>query len=294
MNSKSRTKVVMLGTGTPNPTPDRQGPALAIVVDDRSYLVDAGTGIVRRAAEAHQTMGIEALSPTHLTHCFLTHLHSDHTIGLPDLITTPWILERTKPLNIFGPKGTKVMVDHLTAAYSLDIDARMNGLEQANETGIQVITSEFEEGLIYEDDLVKVEAFRVYHPPFDAFGLRFTTPDKVVVVSGDTSYNENLIEHAKGADILVHEVISAKGVERRDPNWKKYHKTVHTTSKELGKIAEIANPGKIVFTHQLFMTLPDEDGVVPTLEENELEMIQDVQENYAGEVISPRDLTVIE
>lgn len=293
MSKESRTKVIMLGTGTPNPTPERQGPAIAIVVDDQSYLIDAGTGIVRQAEHANR-MGFSALKASNLTRCFLTHLHSDHTIGLPDLITTPWILERVDPLQIYGPKGTKNMIHHLTAAYSLDRDARMHGLENANETGIRVETTEFEEGLFYEDDLVKVEAFRVEHEPFDAFGFRFTTPDKVIVISGDTNYNENLIEHAKNCDILIHEVISASGVERRDPVWRKYHKTVHTTSKELGEIAALTNPGKVVFTHQLFMTLPDEHGVVPTEEENELEMIRDVQANYDGEVISPKDLTVID
>lgn len=293
MSKESRTKVIMLGTGTPNPTPERQGPAIGIVVDDQSYLIDAGTGIVRQAERANR-MGFSALKASNLTRCFLTHLHSDHTIGLPDLINTPWILERVDPLQVYGPKGTANMIHHLTAAYSLDRDARMHGLENANETGIQVETTEFEEGLFYEDDLVKVEAFRVEHEPFDAFGFRFTTPDKVIVISGDTNYNENLIEHAKNCDILIHEVISASGVERRDPVWKKYHKTVHTTSKELGEIAALTNPGKVVFTHQLFMTLPDEHGVVPTEEENELEMIRDVQANYDGEVISPKDLTVID
>jgi ribonuclease BN (tRNA processing enzyme) len=283
----------MLGTGTPNPTPERMGPAIAIVVDEQSYLIDAGVGIVRRAEEAHQ-MGFPALEASNLTRCFLTHLHSDHTIGLPDLITTPWVLERTEPLEIYGPKGTKNMIDHLMAAYSLDREARMHGLEKANKTGIQVETTEYEEGLIYEDSLIQVEAFRVEHEPFAAFGFRFKTPDKVIVISGDTNYNENLIEYAKGCDILIHEVISASGVERRDPVWKKYHKTVHTTSKELGKIAELTNPKKIVFTHQLFMTLPDQAGYVPTEAENEQEMIQDVKAKYSGEVISPKDLTVID
>lgn len=293
MKNKSRTKIVMLGTGTPNPTPERQGPSMAIVVDDRSYLIDAGTGIVRQAYKAVQ-MGIEALKMTKLTHCFLTHLHSDHTIGLPDLITTPWILERTEPLKIFGPAGTEKMINHLMSAYSLDRDARMNGLEQANETGIQVKTTEYEEGIIFKDELVKVEAFKVNHPPFDAFGFRFTTPDKVIVISGDTNFNENVIKFAKDCDILIHEVISASGVERRDPVWKKYHKSVHTTSTELGEIAALTNPGTIVFTHQLFMTLPDETGRVPSEEENEREMIEDVKARFDGEVISPKDLTIIE
>lgn len=288
----SRTQVVMLGTGTPNPDPERSGPSLAIIVDDNSYLVDFGTGIVRQAARANK-MGIEALEAKHLKRGFLTHTHSDHTLGLADLILTPWVLEREEALKIFGPKGTKKMVDHILAAYEEDIEARINGLEAANKTGIIVDTEEIQEGLVYEDELVKVEAFLVDHPPFEAYGYKFTTPDKVIVISGDTCYSENLIKHGKDCDILIHEVISSTGVNLRDPKWKKYHLRVHTTSKDLAKIAEKINPGKLVFYHQLFMVSPDEDGRMVSEEEREEEMIADVRERYEGVIISAKDLDII-
>ena len=109
--------LVVLGTGTPNADPDRSGPALAVVVNGTAYLVDAGPGIVRRAAAA-QRQGIDALAPKLLDNVFITHLHSDHTVGLPDLIFTPWVLERVKPLAVYGPPGVKAMTDHLEAAYA--------------------------------------------------------------------------------------------------------------------------------------------------------------------------------
>lgn len=292
MYKQDRTKVVMLGTGTPNPVPERSGPCVAIIVDEDSYLVDFGTGVVRQAERANQ-MGISALEAKNLKTAFLTHLHSDHTIGLADLIYTPWVLERERPLRIFGPKGIKKMTDHLLAAYEDDINARMFGLEQANKTGIQVIAKEIQEGIIYQDDLVKVEAFLVDHPPFEAYGFKFVTPDKVVVISGDTCKNTNLINHAMGCDILVHEVISSTGVQLRDPKWKKYHLRVHTTSKDLADIASVVNPGKLVFYHQLFMVAPDENGKMVTEEEREAEMIAEVKSKYDGIVISANDLDII-
>lgn len=293
MNKQTKTKVVMLGTGTPNPVPSRSGPCVAIVVNENSYIVDSGTGIVRQAEKANQ-MGISALEARKLKTAFITHTHSDHTIGLADLIYTPWVLERECPLNIYGPKGIKKMVGHLLSAYEDDINARKFGLEKANETGIVVQATEIKEGVIYQDDLITVEAFLVDHPPFEAYGYKFTTPDKVIVISGDTCYNENLIKHAKGCDILVHEVISTTGVQLRSPTWKKYHLRVHTTSKDLATIASEVNPGKLVFYHQLFMVSPDETGRMVTEKEREDEMIEEVKSKYKGIVISAKDLDVIE
>src|SRR6516164_713568 len=122
----TRTKVVLLGTGTPAPDPDRSGPATAVVVGDVAYIVDLGPGVVRRARAAATAHGLKALEPTNLRIAFLTHLHSDHTIGFPDLIFTPWTMGRRVPLEVYGPKGLKEMADHLLAAYRIDIDTRTN------------------------------------------------------------------------------------------------------------------------------------------------------------------------
>src|SRR5204863_7453244 len=126
--------VVLLGTGTPNADPDRSGPAVAIVVRGSVYLVDAGPGVVRRAEEARRR-GVAALTQPNLKMVFLTHLHSDHTVGLPDLIFTPWVLDRTAPLEVFGPHGTRAMIAHLTAAFVEDVRVRLDGVQPQNKTG---------------------------------------------------------------------------------------------------------------------------------------------------------------
>src|SRR5579859_5545236 len=125
---QSGTKIVLLGTGTPRPTPDRAGPATAIVVGDRAYLVDFGPGVVRRAAAA-AAQGMPALEPAKLTLAFVTHLHSDHTTGLPDLIFTPWVIGR-KELNVYGPEGTEEMIRYVLKAWQREIKIRTKGLEQ--------------------------------------------------------------------------------------------------------------------------------------------------------------------
>ena len=127
------THLVLLGTGTPNADPDRSGPAVAVVVNGTAYLVDAGPGVVRRAAAAARR-GISALAAPRLDRVFLTHLHSDHTVGLPDLLLTPWVLERERPLEVFGPRGTAEMTRHLVAAYDADIRRRIDGLQPQNPT----------------------------------------------------------------------------------------------------------------------------------------------------------------
>src|SRR4026207_1678372 len=126
--NSSRSQVVLLGTGTPNADPERSGPSVAIVVNDTPYLVDFGPGVVRRAAAAFRK-GVKGLAVKNLSRAFVTHLHSDHTAGYPDLILTPWVLERKEPLEVFGPKGIKPMTEHILKAYSADIDIRLNGGE---------------------------------------------------------------------------------------------------------------------------------------------------------------------
>lgn len=288
------TKVVMLGTGTPNPDPRRSGPSLAVVVDDQAYLVDCGVGVVRRAVEAYQN-GIEALKPERLSKCFITHLHSDHTLGLADLILTPWVLERDRPLELIAPKGTIEMVGYLKKAYHLDIAERIGGHE-GNAVGSQVEIKEIEaDGVVYQDELVTVEAITVVHGTFEgAFAFRFTTADGVIVVSGDTFPYDPFIEKAKGCDILVHEVYHAEGLKKREAYWQRYHSSVHTSSKELGIVASKIQPKLMVLYHQLYMmdiNTYTEDLYEKTAAIDEL-MLQDIRENYDGKVIGANDLDV--
>ncbi len=276
----NRTRVVLLGTGTPNADPDRSGPSVAIVVGDTPYLVDCGPGVVRRAAAAYQK-GIEALEPRKLRYLFVTHLHSDHTVGLPDLMLTPWVLERDQPLVIHGPPGIRRMTDHLLQAYDEDIRLRLDGLEPANHEGFKVEVHEIQPGVIFQDDHVTVRAFPVTHGSWKhAFGFRFDTRDRSVVVSGDTTPCPSLIEHAQGCDILLHEVYSQAGFERRPPEWQRYHCAFHTSTVELAQIAREVRPGLLILYHQLFWGQTDED------------LLTEIRATYDGPVVSGRDLDV--
>ena len=169
--SSKDVEIVFLGTGTPVPNADRQGPSLAIVANGKAYLVDSGTGVVRQANSAFQR-GIPALRPAELDIAFLTHLHSDHTLGLPDLIFTPWITQRTKPLRLYGPEGTKDMAAHILEAYKEDIQVRTTGLDGGNTTGYKVEAHDVQPGNVYQDGNVSVKAFLVKHGSWkEAFGI---------------------------------------------------------------------------------------------------------------------------
>ena len=251
------TFVAILGTGTPNADPERSGPALAVVRGDRSYLVDAGAGIVRRASAASQR-GIAALRPPNLRTVFLTHLHSDHTVGLPDLILSAWTLERTVPLEVYGPPGTKAMIDHLLAAYDADIRNRINGLEPANTTGYRVNVHEIADGFVYRDGDITVRAFAVPHGDWEhAFGYRFETPDRSIVISGDTRASDAVVRACNGCDVLLHEVYSAERFKAREPEWQRYHANAHTSTVELASLAARARPRLLVLYHQLFWGTDD-------------------------------------
>lgn len=274
------TKVVLLGTGTPNADPDRSGPAIAIVVNNTPYLVDCGPGVVRRAAAAARS-GIKGLEPRNLKTAFITHLHSDHTAGLADLILTPWTLERSEPLEVYGPRGIKAMTRHLLEAYREDIDIRLNGGEPSNKTGYKVNAHEIEPGVIYKDANVTVKAFRVTHGSWKhAFGYRFETPDRTIVVSGDCRPSQSIVDNCQGCDVLIHEVYSTAGFAKRTPEWRKYHSRYHTSSRELAEIAAKARPGLLILYHQLFWGTSEED------------LLSEVRQSYKDKVVSGHDLDV--
>lgn len=278
--AESATQIVLLGTGTPNADPDRSGPAVAIVVNGTAYLVDCGPGVVRRAAAA-QRNGIEALRPSNLKHVFITHLHSDHTLGYPDLIFTPWVLERDEPLNAFGPPGLQLMTDHLHRAYAQDRRQRLDGLEPANNWGYRVHAHEISEGLVHKDENVRVFAFRVDHGSWEyAFGYRFETADRTIVISGDTRPSPSLIENAKGCDVLIHEVYSADRFGKRSLVWQRYHSSFHTSTTELADIANTVKPKLLILYHQLFWGATEQD------------LVREIRATYKGQVVSGNDLDV--
>lgn len=276
-----RTKVVLLGTGTPNADPNRFGPSVAIVVDDTPYIIDCGPGLVRRAAQAHQN-GIRGLAAEKLNTLFITHLHSDHTIGYPDFLFTPAVLERVGPVNVFGPAGMQAMTNHILEAYAQDINIRIFGLEKGNPEAYKVKVSEITEGVIYADSLVKVTAFLVKHGSWQqAFAYRFDTVDRSVVISGDCTYDETLIEACNGCDVLLHEVYSEDGYSRRPEKWKRYHADFYTASTDLARLAVKARPKKLVLYHQLIWDSTEE------------KLLDEIRSIFKGEVISGHDLDVL-
>ena len=276
----THTHVVVLGTGTPVAEPDRSGPAVAVVVNDAAYLVDCGPGVVRRAAAA-ENAGIAALNVKKLKIVFITHLHSDHTLGYPDLIFSPWVLGRTEPLAAYGPRGLQSMTDHLEKAWQKDVHVRTTGLEQANLTGYKVVVHEIAPGVVYRDDNVTVTAFAVKHGSWDqAFGYRFDSKDRSIVISGDTAPADSVVQACNGCDILLHEVYNPNGEQLREPHWKAYFKAFHTTPEELGEVATRARPHLLVLYHQVLHKLPEE------------ELVEQVRQHYAGKFVSAHDLGV--
>jgi ribonuclease BN (tRNA processing enzyme) len=276
-----QTAVIILGTGTPNPDPDRSGPAVAVVVNGAAYLVDAGAGVMRRAAAAAERYGIPGLQARHLRHVFLTHLHSDHTLGLPDVIHTGWVLERAEPLRLYGPPGTAALAQHLTDAYRADIENRRGGNQPHTPDGWRVEAHEFADpGIVYQDSNVVVRAFAVPHAGWPvAFGYRFETGDRIIVISGDTRPTDAVVEACRGCDVLVHEVYSHARFQQREPAWQRYHAGAHTSTVELAGLAARARPRLLVLYHQLYWGASDDD------------LLQEIRAaGYDGPVVSARDL----
>lgn len=277
--SPSGAFVVVLGTGTPNADPDRSGPSVAVVVNGSAYLVDAGPGIVRRAAAAERA-GVAALAPKRLERVFITHLHSDHTLGLPDLMLSPWTLERTVPLAVYGPRGIARMTEHLQAAYTEDIRNRIDGAEPANTTGWAVEAHEVDTGVVYRDSNVVVRAFAVPHGDWRySLGYRFDGGGRSIVVSGDTRASDAVVRACNGCDVLVHEVFSAERFKLREPEWQRYHAAAHTSTTELATLAARATPKLLVLYHQLYWGT-DDDGLLREIR----------AAGYQGPVVSAKDL----
>lgn len=279
----ARTRIVFLGTGTPRPDPEHMGPSVAILVNGSSYIIDCGTGIVRRAEAARQK-GVDGLKMTSLKTVFITHLHSDHTLGYADLIFTPWVQGRTEPLEAYGPSGLKEMTEHILAAYREDNEIRINGLEHANRTGNKVNVHEIKPAVIYKDPNVTVKAFLVKHGSWpQAFGYRFETPDRSIVISGDTSPTESVVENCNGCDVLIHEVYTETGFARSSADWQKYIRSFHTSSKELAEIATKAKPGLLILYHQMYFGGPTD---------NEDALLKEIRQWYGGRVVSAHDLDI--
>jgi ribonuclease BN (tRNA processing enzyme) len=285
-----KTQVVLLGTGNPFPDPDRSGPATAIVVNGSAYLVDFGPGVVRRAKAAMFDKGIPALEPTNLTIAFVTHLHSDHTAGYPDLIFTPWVMGRKVPLEVYGPKGIKTMTDHVLAAWQADIEERIStetwqppGYRNTYKVNVHEISS----GVIYKDANVTVTAFPTKHAFPETYGYRFDTADRSIVISGDTTYSQATIDACHSCDVLIHEANTLEWLAKR-PDFQPYGAKYHTNTTQLAELASKAKPRLLIIYHASIVLRP---GLRPQASSPE-ELLKEVLSGYNGEVVVARDLDV--
>ncbi len=248
-DTTNTTHLIILGSGTPIPEPERFGPAYAVTYGTRVFLFDAGAGVMRRVAAA-------GLPIDGFTAVFLTHLHSDHTIGLPDVIHTTWVMGRAVPLSVIGPPGTDAMVGHLQAAWVEDILIRTTGLQRQQRAGEQVTVTLSTGGVVYDSAGVRIRAIPVQHEAWPvAFAYRIDTPDRSIVLGGDTAPSAALEEASHGVDLLVHEVYDSRRVapERRPGGelWPQYLKESHTSDEEMGAIAARARPKLLILSHVL-------------------------------------------
>jgi ribonuclease Z len=273
-------EVVLLGTGYPCPDPDRAGPSTAVIAHGRYFIVDAGRAVVLRLSALQRP-----IPP--ITAVLLTHLHSDHTSGLPDLFNSSWVMGRKQPLQLYGPRGTQEMADGLLKFFAEDIHIRRDLVEKLDEKGAQIDVHIIGEETVYKDDEVTITAFAVDHRPVEpAFGYKFESGGKIIVISGDTAPTDNLVKSARGADILVHEVYmpgyfsNARSVEITRGDTAEVARRLgryHTNAEQVGKIAAAAGVKKLVLTH----LIPPEDGE---------KMRELAAKNFKGEIMVGKDL----
>jgi ribonuclease Z len=279
-------KVTLLGTASPSPRPDRFGPSTLVEAGGQKLLFDAGRGVPVRLWQLRVSMGtIDAL--------FITHYHSDHVSGIPDLWLTGWLGppfgRRTGPFRVYGPPGAKDLMDGLQKAYALDIKIRHED-EGLPLSGIAVETHEFDkDGVVYEKDGVKVIAFTVDHGAAikPAVGYRIEYQGHAVTISGDTRYDENVIKYGTGADVLIHELGTARPELRALPFAQKIL-AHHTSPHDVGRVFTQAKPKLAVYTH--IVMLSNEKIPEPTLADIEAE----TRETYAGPLVFGEDLMAFE
>ena len=239
-------RVTILGSGTPRPDINRFSQSILIEAGDQKLLFDSGRGATIRLSQANINVG-------DINTIFLTHLHSDHTLGLPDLIMTGWIYQRKKELKIYGPAGTRNLIKNIKAAFVEDIKIRTVPPENHDIQGLNSKTFEINEGVVYKNNDTVVTAFRVDHGGGveHAFGYKIIHKGKVVIISGDTNYSENLIKYARNCDLLIHEIADAPLKLIQNNSKVSGLMNYHTTPAEMSKIINKVKPKHTVLTHVL-------------------------------------------
>jgi ribonuclease Z len=275
-------RVILLGTGAPGPVLNRFGPSTLIEAGGEQFVFDAGRGAMQRLFQ---------LGTRFAKNLFLTHLHSDHVVGLPDLWLTGWILGRAKPMRVWGPTGTQNMMSHLENAFEFDLRVRTHYPRE----GAAVTAQDFTEGVVYERNGVKVTAFLVNHGDVEpAFGCRLDFAGRSVVLSGDTSFSENLIRHAQGTDVLVLNVIVPEAFRAHatfhTPEQIDQTIPLHTTPQQAGEIFNRVKPKLALYSHISPPNVPDGEIVARTRESysGPLEVGSDLLTITVGEKVQVR------
>jgi ribonuclease Z len=271
-------KVTLLGTGNPRPVMSRFGPSILVEAGKEKLLFDCGRGATQRLYQLK-------IPFTQVTGLFLTHLHSDHTVGIPDLWLTGWVMGRETPLPVWGPEGTKAMMDHLQEAYAFDVHIRRDVDTKLPGAGAMVVAKDIEEGLAYDNAGIRVTAFLVDHGEIKpAFGYRVDYGGHSVTMSGDTRPSDNLIKFAQGTDVLIHEVIDpeAFGETASTDSAEQRRKIIehHTTPEQAGTVFTRVKPKLAVYSH---IVPPDVPEVIPH-----------TRKTYAGRLEVGEDLMTIE
>jgi ribonuclease Z len=279
--SLAATDVIVLGTGTPTPDPGRAGAGIVVVVNGEAYLFDAGSGVHFRAVEAMGKYNLPELTPQNINYIFVTHLHSDHIHDLDNFAMARW-WGRPEKLNIYGPEGLDGYIDNISAMGEIEGRIRAAGTPPeliTDRKGFRPVSHEIQPGVVFENADIRVEAFTVPHGDIKpAFGYKVTTADKTIVISGDTTYSEEVARQAQGADLLFHEVISGDLLSTMSEFWQQYHGTSHTVTQDVAKIANAAKPGTVVLYHILFIGQSPEG------------LVAEITRDYNGKVVLANDL----
>ena len=271
-------KITLLGTGNPRPVMSRFGPSILVEAGNEKLLFDCGRGATQRLYQLNSSF-------PEIIALFLTHLHSDHTVGIPDLWLTGWVMGRSTPLPVWGPEGTKAMMQHLQEAYAFDIHIRRDVDTKLPGAGAEVIARDIQEGVVYDRTGLKVTAFLVDHGEIKpAFGYRVDYGGRSVTLSGDTRPSENLIKFAQGTDVLIHEVIDHEAFgDTVSTDTKEQRRKIiehHTTPEQAGIIFTRVKPKLAVYSH---IVPPDVPEVIPH-----------TRKTYAGPLEVGEDLMSIE
>ncbi|MGD9614328.1 MAG: MBL fold metallo-hydrolase [Alphaproteobacteria bacterium] len=284
--SQSDFRVTLLGTGVPIPDPNRFGPATLVEAGEQKLLFDAGRGVPVRLWQLR--IPFNKVGPL-----FLTHFHSDHVIGIPDLWLTGWLGgpfgRRKDPFHVIGPTGTKDLMGNLERAYAADIKIRIAD-ENYPPEGVRVVAQEFPgEGVVFEKDGVRVIAFEVDHGEHikPSFGYRIEYIGRSVVISSDTRFSENVIKYGTGADVLIHEVMGVRPELLKDPQVRRVMDH-HTSPQEAGTVFTRAAPKLAVYTHLVFRGGP---GIPPLTPD---EIVTQTRETYSGPLEVGEDLFSID